>query len=217
MISASSKSARRRWLIVIGVLGLLAVVAVWAVRGFGRWLVVSDPLQPARAIVVLAGEAPYRAEEAAKLYRQGLAPEVWLTHDPPNIGLERLGIEYRDKTDYSAQALMKLGVPSTAIRYMPKGTHNTHEEELGILQELRTVGGGRIILVSSPFHTRRVRAIWHQIAGSSFAAIVRPDTDEPIDPDHWWRNPEDAKAAGHEFLGLLNAWVGYPVRQRETD
>ncbi len=47
--------------------------------GLGKWLVVSEPLQPARAIAVLAGNVPYNAIEAARLFHGGEAPEVQVT------------------------------------------------------------------------------------------------------------------------------------------
>ena len=46
--------------------------AAFAVLEAGAWLVVEDPLQPARAIVVLGGKVPFRAMEAAKLYKQAV-------------------------------------------------------------------------------------------------------------------------------------------------
>ncbi len=62
-----------RWLA-----GILAGVAVLVVAGFflsgpvlrsvGRWLIVSEPLSPADAIVVLAGGTPGREREAAQLF-----------------------------------------------------------------------------------------------------------------------------------------------------
>jgi len=212
-----AKPRRRRWLIAVGLLALLVALAVWAVRGFGRWLVVSDPLEPARAIVVLAGEVPYRAEEAAKLYHQKLAPEIWLTLEPPDTEMQRLDVGYHDKTFYDQLVLTKLGVPAAAIRIMPKATHNTDEEEIQILQQLKVAGADRVILVTSPFHTRRVRVIWHQLTGNSPRAIVHPANDEPDDVNHWWHNPDDLKAVGHEFFGLLNAWIGYPIHYEGAD
>ena len=216
-MTSSAKSSRRRWLIAVGVLGLLAALAVRAVVGFGRWLVVSDPLEPARAIVVMGGEVPYRAEEAAKIYKQGLAPEVWLTLEPPNSEATRLGIDIPDKGFYNEQALKKLGVTGSAIRVMPKRSANTEEEELGIIQELKRVGGDRVILVTSKYHTRRVKVIWSKLTGNSPRAIVRGATDQPYDAGHWWRNSTDAKTVTHEFFGLLNAWAGFPLRPERVE
>ena len=52
------KSAARRLLIVLLILGLLGGGAVLVFRNVGRWLVIEDPPQPARAIVVLSGLLP---------------------------------------------------------------------------------------------------------------------------------------------------------------
>jgi hypothetical protein len=53
------KRVGRRLLIVLAVLAVLTSAAFWAFRNLGRWLVVDDTLQPARAIVVLSGLVPY--------------------------------------------------------------------------------------------------------------------------------------------------------------
>ena len=47
---------------------LLVVIAVllpWGARAIGQWLMVADPLEPAKAIVVLSCRVPFRALEAA--------------------------------------------------------------------------------------------------------------------------------------------------------
>src|SRR5262249_19523356 len=71
----------RRALLVLALLGAVAVSLPLGAHGLGRWLVVADPLGPARAVVVLSGRVPFRAIEAAAIYRGGLAPEVWLTKE----------------------------------------------------------------------------------------------------------------------------------------
>lgn len=197
---------------MLAIVAVLVLLSAAGVMELGRWLVVSDPLEPARAIVVLSGEVPYRAEEAAKIYKQGLAPEVWLTLEPPNSEATRLGIDIPEREFYNEQALKKLGVPGSAIRVLPKPTADTEEEELGIIRELKGVGGDRVILVTSKYHTRRVKVIWRHLSGDSPRAIVRPATDEPYNPSRWWRTSDDVKAVGHEFFGLLNAWAGFPLQ-----
>ena len=77
------KRVRRLALASLVVLGFLAAATVWAFRNLGRWLVVDDTLQPARAIVVLSGLIPFRAMEAAEIYCQGRAPEIWMFKDDP--------------------------------------------------------------------------------------------------------------------------------------
>ncbi len=70
----SVKSIGRRLLVLLVMLALIGGGVIWAFRDVGRWLVDPDPVERARAIVVLSGRSPFRAMEAAAIYRQGWAP-----------------------------------------------------------------------------------------------------------------------------------------------
>jgi uncharacterized SAM-binding protein YcdF (DUF218 family) len=196
-------------------LGSLAALALFGLRRLGGWLVVSDPLKPASAVAVLSGSMPFRAMEAAKVYNQGWTREVWVTSNAQPRGqaaLIGLGIKATTEDVYSVQVLEKMGVPSQSIRLLGAPVLNTEEEVRLLSAELRRVGGDRIILVTSRPHTRRVKAIWHALVGDTPEAIVRGTTNEPFDASHWWRSTSDAGAVGHECMGLLNAWLGFPAR-----
>src|SRR5882724_2167381 len=72
----------RPWRLAVAtilVLGALGGLLLWGVSGLGRWLVVADPLERAAAVVVLSGGVPFRAVEAAAIYRDGWVREVWIT------------------------------------------------------------------------------------------------------------------------------------------
>jgi uncharacterized SAM-binding protein YcdF (DUF218 family) len=195
-------------------LALLSIVAFLGIRGIGRWLVVYDPLKPARAIAVLSGAPPFRAMESAKLYHEGWAPEVWLTHPAlaDELAFRSLGIEYHAEDYYNTQVLEKLGVPASAIRVLPEGILNTAGEELAIATELKKAGGARIIIVTSEPHTRRTRAIWHALVGDAPELIIRGAPEDAYDAGRWWRNTHDAESVSHEVLGLVNVWCGFPAR-----
>src|SRR3974377_2180646 len=60
--------------------GVILFLLAMAFLNVGRWLVVDDPLRKATAIAVLSGGMPARALEAARVYRQGYARRLWLTH-----------------------------------------------------------------------------------------------------------------------------------------
>jgi uncharacterized SAM-binding protein YcdF (DUF218 family) len=197
---------------------LIAVVAaalVWGVSGLGAWLVVEDPLAPARAVVALGGQIPFRPMEAATIYRQGWAPEVWITRggqEAEQAALRALKIEVPPEEVYSRAVLERLGVPSEAIRVLSQPAENTAEEVRVIARELQRVGGEQVILVTSKPHSRRVRATWRALIGDSPHAIVRYATADPYDARRWWRQTGDALAVSREFFGLLNVWAGFPVR-----
>jgi uncharacterized SAM-binding protein YcdF (DUF218 family) len=196
-------------------IALVVAFLVWGVSGLGAWLVVEDPLAPAQAVVALGGEVPFRAMEAASIYRQGWTSEVWLTQPPRDAGgaaLRQLGIQVAGEAVYNRAVLERLGVPVTAIRVLSRPAQNTAQEVQVIAQELQQAGGGRVILVTSKPHSRRVRATWRALIGETPHGIIRYATSEPYDADRWWRHTSDALAVSREVFGLLNVWAGFPVQ-----
>jgi uncharacterized SAM-binding protein YcdF (DUF218 family) len=197
----------------LGVAILLVLAAALAIsRGTGRWLDREDPLSHADVIFVLSGGMPQRAQEAAKVFTQGYAPEVWFSRpEAPADELAKLGIHLVGEEEYNRQVLIHEGVPESAIHVLPGPVVNTEEELQEAGRELRRNGKTRVILVTSPQHTRRVWTLWQKLVGSDPPAIVHAAHEDPFDPDHWWRNTRDVLSVVRECLGLLNAWAGLPV------
>jgi uncharacterized SAM-binding protein YcdF (DUF218 family) len=192
---------------------ILAIAGVVAFRGIGRWLVVEDPLDRADAIVVLSGGLPYRAIEAAKIFRLGLAPQVWLTRPAnPSSVLGKMGISFEGEEGYSRAVLIHESVPESAIRILGPEIVNTEDEERVIISEMQATRASRVIIVTSPPHTRRVRALWQRLAPTGLTLIVRSASNDDYDADHWWRTTRDSLSVTRETMGLLNAWAGLPVR-----
>jgi len=209
--------SKTRWRVIVVFLVLAIVVGLSAVGigGVGHWLVVADPLEPAQAIVVISGHLPFRAMEAASIYRQGWAPEVWLTRairPAQEEALAQLGIEFIRGEAYNREVLERLGVSAKAIRVLKKGVRNTAEEVRAISEELKQVGGNGVIIVTSKPHTRRVRAIWRALRGDTPEVIVRYAREDPFNPARWWRNTKDALAVSREVFGIINVWTGFPVQ-----
>jgi len=195
----------------------IAVLTATGVRGIGRWLVVDDPLARSEAIVVMGGRPPFRAMEAAEIYRQGWAPEVWLTRPlevSSDTAFRKLDIEIPTEEVYNQRALERLGVPASAIRVIPGRAQNTAQEVRIVADELKRRGGQRVILVTSEVHSRRVRATWRALIGRNPDGLVRYTTAEPYDPSSWWRYTDDGSAVVHEVFGLLNVWVGFRAQPR---
>jgi len=202
----------------IGVLAavvLVSAAAVVAGRNLGHWLVVVDPLEKARAVVVLTGDYPFRAMEAATIYREGWASEVWLQQASSGTkaaALRRLGFDVTGEEGPNRAVLVRLGVPETSIRVLVGEPRNTREEVDLVRGELARVGGREVILVTSAAHSRRVGVTWRRAAEGSARAIVRVTREDPFEPGAWWRSTADALAVSREVLGLLNAWADFPVR-----
>ena len=178
----------------------------------GRWLVIQDPLQRAQAIVVLSGGLPMRALEAARIYRLGYAPEVWLTRSAePDDSMKALGIPYEGEAEHSREVLEHEGVPSSAILILPTPIANTADEMRAINLQLGSRGGDTVIIVTTKAHTRRVRALWNKLVPRQNQAIIRAAVADPFDAEHWWRTTRDALDVVREILGLLNVWAGLPL------
>ena len=204
--------AKRRNHLWVLITGALLFAGLFIFFNIGRWLVAEDHLEKASAIAVLSGRMPSRALEAARIYKDGYAPQIWLTHSTePGASLEKLSVPFTGEESYNRQILMRKGVPESAIRVLDPPIVNTADEMLTIGQAL---GGERqrtVILVTSKVHTRRVRALWKRISAGKGEAIVRGVSDDGFDPAHWWGNTSDALDVVRETLGLLNAWAGLPV------
>jgi len=194
---------------------LLALIGL-IVAGFlnlGRWLVREDPQGNADAIAVLSGRMPDRALEAARIYKQGYAPEVWLTHAvEPGETLQKLSVQYIGEQEYDRQILLHQAIPATAIRVLEPPIVNTADEIKTIGAALQSTPHRTVILVTSRVHTRRTRKLWDLLSSQDGKAIVRGVSDDRFDPTHWWRNTSDALDVVREFLGMLNAWAGLPLK-----
>jgi uncharacterized SAM-binding protein YcdF (DUF218 family) len=210
--SGTVSRRRGRALALVAAVGCGLILGMVMFFGVGRWLVVEDPLGKARAIAVLSGGMPLRASEAAKLYRQGYAPEIWLTHSAePAATLGEMGISFAGEDFYNARVLIHEGVPMGAIRVLEPPIVNTMDELNAIDAALRKERDRTAIIVTSKAHTRRVRMLWQRRGSEPGTAIVRAAAEDPFDPRHWWRTTSDAFDVVREVLGLMNAWAGLPL------
>ncbi len=117
----------------IGLYGLALVSA-------GSLLVVEDPPAQADVIVVLGGDGPPRAAQAAKLWHEGRAPLVLVTG-------------YGD-CDFIRDMLVGLGVDSAAVSTECLSL-STWENATFAQPILTGMGVKSAILVTSWFHSRR--------------------------------------------------------------
>lgn len=197
----------------LSVLGLILLCSGITFLHIGQWLVLQDPLHQASAIAVLSGGMPGRALEAARIYKQGYANRIWLTHSTePGATMQQLSVDYVGEDEYNRQILIHQGVPATSIDVIDPPIINTADEMQTIGAALRTHELRTVILVTSPVHTRRTKALWNRLARQDGTAIVRPVSDDDYDAAHWWRTTRDALDVVREVLGLANTWAGLPLR-----
>jgi len=199
------------WTTVLAVL-LGAAGATVALLGVGKWLVREDPLQPTTAIAVLSGNTPDRALEAAQLYYDGYAKEIWLTHPGLRVdSLAELGIRYPAEDDVNTRVLRRVGIPAKAIHVLETPIVNTDQELEVISATLQSRGGQKVIIVTNKAHTRRVHVLWDKYFAGRGQIIVHAVSDDPFQPGHWWKYSGSLTQVVHEVLGIMNCWAGLPV------
>ena len=191
---------------------ILVVVEIVLARGLGAWLVAVDPLVTSDAIFVLDGKSPHRDLEAAALYRDGWAPRVVVTRPRSDLA-EDVRREFGLETEQEqvVRTLRRAGVPESAIVRLDRVVENTEGELTADFDYAKAQGFRRVILVSSPYHTRRIRVIWRRHFEREVAAIVRATRYEHVDPARWWRSRRSLEDVAHETAGIANFLLGAPL------
>jgi DUF218 domain len=130
----------------------------------------------------------------------------------PAADLQKFGVQFVGDEECNPEILIHEGVPESSVHIFPDPIVNTEQEVEEVSREMQKLGKKKVIIVTSPPHTRRVRALWKRLARPQNQAIVRTAFEDPFDADHWGRNTRDTFSVVREMLGLLNAWLGLPVR-----
>jgi uncharacterized SAM-binding protein YcdF (DUF218 family) len=190
----------------------LAVTAVWLWPRAGRYLVIDEPLQPADAIVVLAGTRVERWLEGVELYREKLAPKILLSSgriEPAEEAIRARGIRFPRETDLVKDAMVQLGVSASDVEAFPESVDNTASEASAARALASTRHWRRIIVVTSKYHTRRSRyAFQRAFHGSGVEIQVRGSRFDAARPDTWWKHRADLRFVISEWQKLVAYRLG---------
>jgi uncharacterized SAM-binding protein YcdF (DUF218 family) len=199
-----------RWVVLILLAGI--VLGIVTVPRIGPWLIAVDPLARADAIFVTDGKTPHREMEGAMLYREGWAPRVVVTLPRSDISeeLRRLSGEPTPQ-DHSVAMLRRGGVPESAIVRLDRRVENTLEELHVDFDYARAHGWRRVIIVSSPYHLRRIRVIWRSRFEREIPALLRATRYERVETTSWWRSRRSLEDAVHEVAGIAHFLIGSPI------
>jgi uncharacterized SAM-binding protein YcdF (DUF218 family) len=200
---------RRAWLACVSLLAAAAAIRL-CMAGVSWWIDCAD--RPARSdIIVVLGGGFSRPIYAADLYRQGLAPQVWISRIQPDEGeslVRSLGIALPRETDINHAILRKKGVPEEAIRLYGQDVDSTRDEADAVARELGSRGKS-ILLVTSPYHARRARLVFRRRLAAD-RVIVCPTPYESFER-RWWRRKRQCLNTVVEMLKLINYLAGSPL------
>ena len=196
-------------------------VVVYALRvpllvGVGTLVYDTDPLEPADAIVVLAGGLD-RLIEAADLFRTGYAPVIVLTRQPVSPVVEELqsrGVDVNGGLETRLGYLDALGVPSSATTVLQGIVESTHEEAEAVAVWAKHRDVAKIMIVTTGFHTARARlAFSKSFRGQSAALLFRASRTSAFDPGAWWHDRHGVRTVlvelQKQFYYRFMYWLGH--------
>jgi len=165
----------------------------------GEFLVKKDKMKPADVIVILAGEDE-RVPYGVRLLKEGWArkervimaggPVVW---------------------KHSWASLMKehaesLGLPARNILLEDKG-RTTEEDAFAVRDMLKKYGYQSIVLVTSPYHSRRASLIFDKALGKDIQILNAPVEESWFRAHDWWKRKRDRSRVLEEYAKLLWLWI----------
>lgn len=161
--------------------------------------IVEDPLDKADALIVLSDDNFYgdRATRAAELFREGKAPVIVASGRRlrPNAGIAEL----------MEHDLVERGVPKDKILRFTHDADSTKEEAEALVKLVKTRKWRKTIVVTSNYHTRRVRYIFHRVFPQDIEVRVASARDGDFDPQRWWEKRKSTKELMREFAGMVVA------------
>jgi uncharacterized SAM-binding protein YcdF (DUF218 family) len=197
---------------ILALLVLTALTAVWLLFYGGRYLQHEDPLQKVDAIFVLSGTRLERPLEAVDLYQSGYAPLIVLSPGRPEAAeaiLRQRGIRYPSEADIARNAMVQLGVPSSAVVATNGYVDNTAQEANLLREMVKAHGWRRVIIVTSKYHTRRSSFAFRRgLDGTGTEVVMRASRYDPSDPANWWRNRADFRFVTSEWQKLVAYRLG---------
>lgn len=179
-------------------------IGVWVAVApmLAGWLVIERPIEDPDSIVVLAGGAAIveRNRFAAELYRQGVAHRVLLTNDGLRGGWDAREQQNPDYSELARRELVAGGVPDSAITILPEVVTGTRDEALLISKISAEIGLRRILIVTSPHHTRRAFGAFESVGHPDLGVGIR--SPPAVDDRFWYFSANGWRDVGCEYLKL---------------
>lgn len=194
---------RSRWLLAAGLAALVIILILAIFRQqvlalVGEFLVVSDPLEHADLVYVLAGDFwGSRVLSGANLGSKGWAPRVILS-----------GGRYqgREVSAMSVDFAVQHGYPASLFLPIPMEAQSTVDEARAMGPIFQRLGAKRIILVTNNFHSRRAALVFRLFL-PEFDFRMEAAPDGVFDPQGWWNTPQQRRLLFSEYQKMIGTFL----------
>jgi len=197
---------RPRRLAVRVIASIVAVAAVWASVA-GRVLVLSLPIAEPDAIVSLGSHEWERLPEAADAAARYPSALVVLTQ-PREVTIYNC-----HDCAHRVDRLVAAGVAASRVRMLALTSDTTRGEANACRRFADQTPIRRVLLVTSPYHTRRALAVFRDaFAGTGIEVGVEPATAyAKARPALWFTTAEDSWYVAYEWAALVYYGLRYGI------
>lgn len=198
-----------KWILFL-VLVLYLLLAYYQgpiLKAMGAFLVEEHPLPEAELLVCVGELSPERALAAAELFEQGRTPRILVPRTPPPVGFEALkrrGISAPEPHERFLDLLGRLGVPEKAVLTTKQEVASTLEAAKRVREICRRNGIGSVLLLTSPYHTRRAWTIYRHVFRKERVRLgIVARSFSRVPSKNWWTDPALAENVLTEYLKLI--------------
>ncbi len=175
---------------------VLALAALWlaaptVLNGLADHLIVRDPLAKADVILVLSGDDNgERAAAGIELYKQGYAGHLLMSGGPLAGRLTAAG--------WMKKQAVAAGVPAAAVLVQERSRSTLEDAEFS-LPLVQANGFRSVVLVTSPYHTRRAAAVFRKLYPPAGIRVIVYPARSSFEPHGWWQRRADAFEVVREY------------------
>lgn len=200
---------RRRRIRAVGLIALavalLAAAAIGPLRHAGHALIVNRVVSSPEVIVMLASHEWERLPAVAALARQHPNASVLIT-EPATVNQYNCHRCGERVAWFQAEGVAPSRV--TVLRRIV----NTQHEATAVLEYWRGHPFNRLLVVTSPYHTRRALATFARAFDAEDVQVgVVPAAGGRAQPDRWWLDPYDRFYVRYEWAAILKYRLIYGV------
>lgn len=175
--------------------------------GIGQFLVIENPLEQAQIIQALGWTGTERIDHAIKLYKRGWGNKLYFTGNG-----EALPFAFNNFGEVATAYADSQGVPEESVISSPS-TASTYEEAVALKRLIyQNHDIQSVIIVSSPFHMRRVRMIFRKVLPDKIKTIFHPvPWSESKYARRWWSTEDSTAMVINEYIKLVYYYFKYMI------
>jgi uncharacterized SAM-binding protein YcdF (DUF218 family) len=170
-------------------------------------LVVSEPVSPPDAIVSLASHEWERLPASAAMAAEYPSALLLLTlpREPTSFNCNDCARR--------VELLRKLGIAPARVRVLAHAVVNTYDEATATLAFARQNRIRHLLVVTSPYHTRRSLAVFRSVfEGTGVQVGVVPALKtSPAQPERWWLPGYDRAYVCYEWAAIVYYALRYGI------